>query len=219
MKFKQNTFILMLIMAFLVAACGGAPTAETMMEEPDQPPATEEAMMSEGTHTSGEAMIPNETPKAESMMESPAWFSIAMTDVRTGQSFSIQDFKGKVVLLETMAVWCSKCLQQQKQVQALHGLIGNRDDFISVGLDIDPNEDAAKLKGFVENQGFDWLYAVSPTDVSRDLSSLYGANFLNPPSTPMLVVDRHGKVHTLPFGVKSADELLQFVQPFLDESM
>ncbi len=90
MKFKQNTFILMLIMAFLVAACGGAPTAETMMEEPDQPPATEEAMMSEGTHTSGEAMISNETPKAESMMESPAWFSIAMTDVRTGQSFSIQ---------------------------------------------------------------------------------------------------------------------------------
>ncbi|MEW6406378.1 MAG: hypothetical protein AB1649_31730, partial [Chloroflexota bacterium] len=60
---------------------------------------------------------------------------------------------------------------------------------------------------------------VAPADVSRDLASLYGNQFLNPPSTPMLAIDRHGVVHPLPFGIKSAEELQQFIQPFLDENM
>ena len=41
--------------------------------------------------------------------------------------------------------------------------------------------------------------------------------FLSPPS--IVIIDRHGEAHPLPFGIKSADELLQFIQPFLDEAM
>jgi len=118
-----------------------------------------------------------------------------------------------------MAIWCSKCLQQQSQVKALHGLLGQRDDFVSIGLDIDPNEDSASLKSYVESNGFDWLYAVPSADLSRELSSLYGDQFLNPPSTPIVILDRQGEAHPMPFGIKSADELLQFIQPFLDEAM
>jgi hypothetical protein len=127
--------------------------------------------------------------------------------------------KGKVILVEAMAVWCSNCLKQQGQVKTLHEILGQRDDFVSIGLDIDPNEDVARLKGFVEAQGFDWLYAVSPADVSREISSLYGDQFLNPPSTPIVVIDRRGVAHPTPFGIKSADDLLQFIQPFLNESI
>ena len=53
----------------------------------------------------------------------------------------------------------------------------------------------------------------------REIASLYGDQFLNPPSTPMLVIDRRGVAHSLPFGIKSAEDLLNFIQPFLDESM
>lgn len=212
MKTKHIFLNLLVFTAFLVTACGGAPTPEAMMES------TPDAMMHDETPTA-DAMMPKETPSAEAMMESPAWFSMALTNVHTGETFTIQDLKGKVILVETMAVWCSSCLKQQTQVKALHGQIGDRDDFVSIGLDIDSNEDAAKLKGFVDAQEFDWLYAVSPADVSREIAALYGDQFLNPPSTPMLLIDRHGGVHPLPFGIKSADELLQFIQPFLDEGM
>ncbi len=212
MKTKHIFLNLLVFTAFLVTACGGAPTPEAMMES------TPDAMMHDKTPTA-DAMMPKETPSTEAMMESPAWFSMALTNVHTGETFTIQDLKGKVILVETMAVWCSSCLKQQTQVKALHGQIGDRDDFVSIGLDIDSNEDAAKLKDFVDAQGFDWLYAVSPSDVSREIAALYGDQFLNPPSTPMLLIDRHGGVHPLPFGIKSADELLQFIQPFLDEGM
>lgn len=118
-----------------------------------------------------------------------------------------------------MAIWCTNCLQQQGQVKALHGQLGARDDFVSIGLDIDPNENTAALKTYVQNKGFDWLYAVPSKDVSREIASLYGDQFLNPPSTPIVVIDRHGDAHPLPFGIKSADNLMKTIQPYLDESM
>lgn len=213
MKSRNPFLSLVLLAALLISACG-ASTDDGMMN--DEAMMTEEAMPD--TMVTEEAM--NDTMMTEeALMEAPAWFSVPLINVRTNETFTIQDLKGKVVLVETMAVWCSNCLKQQGQVQELHSLLGERDDFVSIGLDIDPNEDASKLLGFVNDKGFDWVYAVSPADVSRDLSSLYGAQFLNPPSTPMLVIDRHGNVHLLPFGIKSADDLLNAIQPYLDEGM
>lgn len=217
MKTKQVLFNLVLLMAFIVSACSGAatPTADTMMEKEVS---TAEAMMDKATPTA-DAMMDKETPTADAMMEAPAWYSASLTDASTGQAFKINDFKGKVILVEAMAIWCPTCLKQQEQVKALQTSLGQRDDFVSIGLDIDPNEDLVSLKSYVENNGFDWLYAVSNADVSSELSSLYGDQFLNPPSTPIVIIDRHGEAHPMPFGLKSADELLKFIQPFLDGSM
>ena len=152
-------------------------------------------------------------------MTGPDWLSASLDNVNSGESFTLQDLSGKVVLVETMAVWCSNCLQQQRQVRALHALLGERDDFVSLGLDIDPNENAVDLKDFIDRNGFDWHYAVAPTEVARELGNLYGAQFLNPPSTPMLILDRHGEVHLLPFGIKDAQTLKDALDPFLADSL
>ena len=236
MKSRNTLFSLVLLIAVLLTACGSAAATDKMMDdksdntmmEPTQDAMMEEnhddAMM-EPTHDAmmDDAMatpeIMMEDRGEDEMMESPAWFGASLTDARTGQTFSINDFKGKVVLVETMAIWCSNCLKQQGQVKALHEQLGARDDFISIGLDIDPNENADALKSYVEGKGFDWLYAVPSAYVSREIASLYGDQFLNPPSTPIVVIDRHGEAHSLPFGIKSADDLLQAVQPLLDENM
>lgn len=226
MKTKNPYFSSILLITFLLTACGGTPTTDAMM---DKESPTVEAMMEEGTPTAdammaketptADAMMAKETPAGDSMMESPAWYSASLTDARTGQAFTLHSLKGKVILVETMAIWCPSCLRQQEQVKTLHELLGMREDFVSIGLDIDPNEDAAGLKSYVEGNGFDWLYAVSPADVSREIAALHGDQFLNPPSTPILVIDRKGVAHPLPFGIKSAEELQQFVQPYLDEAM
>lgn len=232
----RNTLLsLMLSLAILLTACGGKATPDTMMdkpeeammeEQPDEAMAepTHETMMGEPTE---DAMMPHTASTPDPMaapaegekMKVPAWYSATLTDVRTGQSFSINDLKGKVVLVETMAIWCTTCLRQQGEVKALHEQLGARDDFVSIGLDIDPNENADALKVYVEEKGFDWLYAVPSREVSREIASLYGDQFLNPPSAPMFVIDRQGEAHPLPFGIKSVDDLMQAIQPFLDEAM
>ena len=194
------------------------------------PMATEAMMTEQPGEMMAETMAPQEemgemagqgTPEAmdqgqNGMMESPAWFSTQLTDVNSGQTFSIDSFQGKVVLVETMAVWCPTCLRQQKQVQAYHALLGENPDLVTLALDIDPNENADKLQAYAKQQGFTWLYAVAPPEVANEIGNLYGAQFLNPPSTPMLIVDRHGQAHPLPFGVKSAEDLQKAVEPFLN---
>jgi cytochrome oxidase Cu insertion factor (SCO1/SenC/PrrC family) len=155
----------------------------------------------------------------DTLVMTPDWFKASLTNVKTGETFTVDDFKGKVVLVETLAMWCSNCLKQQKQVQALHDLIGERDDFVSLGIDIDPNENAEALRTYTSNNGFDWVYTVAPTEVAREIGQLYGDQYLNPPSTPMLIIDREGEVHLLPFGIKNAESLLVALQPFLDAEM
>lgn len=152
----------------------------------------------------------------ESMM-APDWFSATLTDVPTQEMFTINDFKGKVVLVEPMAQWCPTCLAQQKQVAKLHEMLGMNSDLISLSLDIDPNEDSSGLQSYVAKNGFSWMFAVAPAAVSNEIGNLYGNQFLNPPSAPMFIIDRHGEVHTLPFGIKSAEDLQKAIEPYLTD--
>jgi hypothetical protein len=86
-------------------------------------------------------------------------------------------------------------------------------------LDIDPNENEAILKTYVNSHGFDWTYAVAPASVAREIGNLYGDQFLNPPSAPMFIIDRQGHVHLLQFGVKSAQDLKAAVEPYLQQGV
>jgi len=145
----------------------------------------------------------------------PAWFDLPMTDVRTGQPFTINDFAGKVVLLETMAVWCPTCRKQEDEVLRLHQLLGDPADLVSISLDTSMEEDAAVLKDYATTLGYDWNIALAPLLVARALGNLYSAEYLNPPASPMLVIDRNGGVSGLPYGLKSAESLQGVVSPLL----
>lgn len=146
----------------------------------------------------------------------PDWFDIELTDVQTGNKFTMNDFAGKVVLVETMAIWCPNCIVQANEVKKLHELLGDSDDLVSISLDVDIHEDAPSLKEYAEDFGFQWHYAIAPLEVARSLGNLYSAQYLNPPLSPMLVIDREGGVHLLEYGKKSAEVLLESIEPYLN---
>ncbi len=226
--FWKRGLVSVLVVGLFLAAC--APVTDAMAEKTPAGEAmaekgtpTREAMMDEGTPTP-DVMMGKETPMAEEMadqgaMSMPGFFSASLTNVATGTAFTLADLKGKVILLEPFAQWCPTCLSQQREIARLHELLGERDDFVSVGLDIDPNEDAVMLQEYISRNGFDWLYAIAPAEVGREIGELYGSQYLNPPSAPMFAIDRHGEVHPLPFGKKSAEDLLNTFEPFLAEAM
>jgi thiol-disulfide isomerase/thioredoxin len=152
---------------------------------------------------------------SDSSPPTPEWFDFELTDVQTGETFTMNDYAGKVVLVETMAMWCPNCIVQAHEVRKLHELLGNSEDLISVSLDVDVHEDAASLKEYSEGYGFDWHYAIAPLEVARALGNLYSAQYLNPPLSPMLVIDRNGEVHQLEYGQKSAASLEEVLRPYL----
>jgi len=145
----------------------------------------------------------------------PDWYRVELTDVRTGDTFTMDQFAGRVVLIEAMAEWCPTCLEQQAEVKRLHQLLGAPADLVSVSLDVDLHEDAASLQAYAAEHGLDWRVAVAPLEVARALGNLYSSQYLNPPVSPMLVIDRKGTAVQLPYGVKRAEDLLEMLEPFL----
>jgi cytochrome oxidase Cu insertion factor (SCO1/SenC/PrrC family) len=163
--------------------------------------------------TACQSVIYNTPVAAEST--TPEWFDMELVDAQTGETFTMNDYAGKVILLETMAMWCPNCVVQANEVRNLHEALGHPDDLISVSLDVDINEDTAPLKEYALDNGFEWRFAVAPLLLARALGNLYTAEYLNPPLNPMLIIDREGNVHHLEYGFKDAETLQKVVEPYL----
>ncbi len=125
-----------------------------------------------------------------------------MTDVRTGETFTVGSLQTPV-LLETFAVWCSKCFAQQETLKTFHD---RTPEVTSVALNIDPNEDADRVRRHAEENGFDWRYAVSPGPVTNSLVSQFGSSMTTAPRVPKVRVCDDGATR-LANGVKSAEWL------------
>lgn len=135
-----------------------------------------------------------------------AFLAHELVDVRSGERFTLGQLAAeKPVLVETMAVWCTTCLAQQREVVKAHAI----GDFHSVGIDVDPNERAESLANYANGEGFDWQYAMADAVLVKLLTDAYGFAVTNPPSTPTFVIMTDGTVRALEFGrVRSADELV-----------
>ncbi|HUN24212.1 MAG TPA: redoxin domain-containing protein [Anaerolineales bacterium] len=229
-KFFLNLLILLTLVG-LLGACSAPtppptvidlPTAvtelptQTPMLEATTLPAEPTVAQAATEMPTATAEMPTTQPTEPAAVDLPAWFSQPLTDVQTGETFTLQELQGKVVLVETMAMWCPNCKTQQNEVKALHELLGHNPDLISIALDVDINESADSLKQYAVANGFDWRYVVATPEIAREIGNLYGAQFLNPPSTPIFLIDRAGNVQLLPFGIKSASELQTFVETLLN---
>jgi len=128
------------------------------------------------------------------------WKNAVLKDVRTGKNFKISDFEGKKILLESFAVWCPTCTRQQQKIEELHDEIG--DEFISISIDTDPNEDEAKIKEHLDRNGFDWLYAIMPEDATRALIKDFGIGIVNAPTAPIVLICEDGSTKFLGRGLK-----------------
>jgi len=136
---------------------------------------------------------------------SNTWLDIELKDVTTDETFKVSDFKGKPVLIESFAIWCPTCKKQQQQTMALHEKLG--DDFVSIGLDTDPNEDEAEVRGYVEENGFEGFYVVSPVEFTQEIVDEFGVKVVNAPSAPVILVCADQSTRLLKSGLKSTEDL------------
>ena len=153
-----------------------------------------------------EETVTEETPPelAADKMEIP-WFDMMLTDVRTGDAFSIAELAEKPVLIESFAVWCPTCKRQQDKILELHEELG--DSFVSLALDTDPNEDSETVLDYAESNGYTWLFAVSPAELTSAMIDEFGISVVNAPLVPVILFCEDESATLLKRGVKSAKEL------------
>jgi thiol-disulfide isomerase/thioredoxin len=195
-------FPVMAGIALLVAACSAPASSEQGAG------ATDEAVSS-GRPSSPPMSEPAGSPAAspsDAPAETDPLLAFELVDVRTGETFTLGELAAdKPVLVEAMAIWCTTCLAQQREVVEAHEAA----DFHSVGIDVDPYERAEDLAEYAEREGFDWRFAMANSQLVQLLTERYGFGVTNPPSTPTFIVSGDGGVRALEFGrVRSAGELV-----------
>ncbi len=206
---RSAPLVLMFSALLAVAACTGtggvAPTSSA-------PPSKAAPSLSPATPSPAPGSSATSPTSSEPTVTlDQAWATGELIDVATGEPFRIADHAGKVIIVETMAIWCKNCLQQQNDVQAALARLP-ADRVVFIVLDIDPNEDASSLAAYRDQHGFEGRYAVASTDVARALSAEFGDQFLNPPSTPMLLIGTDGSVTRTDFGHKSPDVIVALAE-------
>lgn len=185
-----------------MAACGPA------TESADPPVASRSSAAPSSVASATSSAAPaSASASPEASAAADALLAVALTDVRSGESFTLAELSAdQTVLLEPMAVWCSNCRAQQHEVKQAH----SDGSFVSVSLDIDLSESAEDLAAYADREGFDWRFALADTDLYRLLQERFGVAVTNPPSTPLIVIEPGGVVRPLEFGegTRSAEALL-----------
>jgi len=133
--------------------------------------------------------LPNKHEKTEETFELPAtgWRDGELTDVLTGQKFKVSDFKGTPILLESFAVWCPTCLQQQRKIKELIAQ-ESEGETIHISIDTDPNEEAQQVIDHSNRNDLVWLFAISPAVYTQSLIEEFGVRVVNAPSAPVVLI-------------------------------
>lgn len=195
----RSPLVAALALVLVVTACS-APDGDAPATDP--PTGTIAATPSVSADGSG---APSDAPASEAPADE--LLAVELTDVRSGETFVLGELAATdgPVVLESMAVWCTTCLAQQREVVQAHA----DGAFTSVSLDVDLTETPEMLADYADREGFDWRFATADEELYRLLQDRFGVAATHPPSTPIIVIERDGTVRPLEFGrgVRSAEQL------------
>ena len=110
-----------------------------------------------------------------------------------GDKISLEDYKGKVVLLDFWATWCGPCVRKMPEVKAVYDKY-NKDGFDIIGISLDRSVDP--LKEFIAENGLGWKN-IFDGDQDQSLADQFGITsipslFLLNQEGTIVALDPHG---------------------------
>ena len=114
--------------------------------------------------------------------------------LNNGETFTLSDKKGQVILLNFWATWCSNCVKEMPAIEKLYEEYG--DQIVIVGVNVGEDEDT--IDTFIEAKNYSFPVAC---DTESNISNLYPSAGI--PYT--VIVGKDGLVTETFLGAKDAD--------------
>jgi len=129
-----------------------------------------------------------------------------LTDLN-GNTFHLSDFKGKIVVLEFMAIWCGSCKQQILYYDEIWNEYENK--VVLIIIDIDTRESEDTLRRFAEQFSHpNWIWA-------RDTANLAKSYKITAiPKT--VIIDQNGYIRYSHTGVMLPSTFKNIIDQLLD---
>jgi peroxiredoxin len=191
MKLK-SPFCLILVLLFIVAGC--------KKKENGQQQQTEVGANEKPTSPSVVKAPPDPDSKPAPMF--------TLKDLN-GNTVSLSDFKGKVIILDFWATWCPPCVKEIPHFVELYDQYNDR-EFVVVGISVD-REGVGVVKSFVQKYKVD--YPILMTD--GQVEKAYG-NIVSIPTT--FVIDSEGKIRSKYIGYRDKSVFEKDIKALLAEA-
>jgi peroxiredoxin len=123
-----------------------------------------------------------------------------------GKSYKLSDLKGKVVMLQFTASWCSVCRQEMPFIEKEIWQPGKAKGLVVIGIDRDEPEE--KVLGFIKDIKVSYPLALDPGAGIFSLFALKESGV-----TRNVIIDRRGKIIFLTrlFEKKEFDEMKKVI--------
>lgn len=123
-----------------------------------------------------------------------------------GIEVSLEDFHGKVVVLDFMATWCKPCITQIPHLSKIHDKYG--DKVVILSISVDPNTDTVeRLKLFASTFNITWtiLRDTAKTSSKYDVTAI----------PTIFVIDKEGYIKFKHVGVTEESTLSKEIDSLL----
>ncbi len=104
-----------------------------------------------------------------------------------GKSYKLSDLRGKVVMLQFTASWCSVCRKEMPFIEEELWLPGKKQGLVVIGIDRDEPE--TTVKKFASDMKITYPLALDP---GADIFGLYAEKEAG--VTRNIIIDRNGKI-------------------------
>jgi thiol-disulfide isomerase/thioredoxin len=132
----------------------------------------------------------------------------------SGESFPMEQLKGKVIFLNLWATWCGPCRAEMPAIESLYKGIA-QEDLAFVMLSIDRKNDEIKVKNYVNTKGFTFPVYLLQSPFPNQLPEA-----LQVPSIPTtFVINKKGEIVYKNVGTANYDtkKFRIFLQELLEE--
>lgn len=127
-----------------------------------------------------------------------------------GKTHKIEDFKGKVVLLNFFATWCGPCMAEMPKIESDIWQTLNKEDFVVIS--IGREHTVAEVKEFNEKKGFTFILGADP---DREIFKKFGPSMI----PRNYVLDKNGKIKYQEHGYSETEfyKLTALIKEFFKE--